>query len=66
MAAATIPDVCVSSATIAARTAMTTDIPTAVHMKEILRPSFSMLHHVPNEATRNQTCKMPDKRRAVS
>jgi hypothetical protein len=60
MMAATIPDVLVSIATIAAMTAMIMAMPTAVNMNEPRRPSFSMVNHVPKDETRNQTCRKPD------
>lgn len=57
---ATIPDALVLIATIAAMTAMTIAIPTAVLMNEMRRPSLSMLYHVPNDEIRNHICKNPD------
>lgn len=65
MTVATIPDVCVSMATMAASTAITTAIPTAVIMNESRRPNFSMLYKVPNDETRNQICRNPDIRSAM-
>lgn len=39
-------------------------MPIAEVMNDRRRPSFSMLYHVPNEATRNQIWRKPDIRRA--
>ena len=54
-----------STATIAARIAITADIAVAVNMKDSLRPRCSILHQVPKDATRNQTWRIPETRRAV-
>jgi len=60
MIVATMPEVLVLMATIAARIAMMTAIPTAVNMKETRRPSFSMVYQVPNDEIKNQICRKPD------
>jgi hypothetical protein len=60
MHAATMPEICVSMASIAAIIAMTDAIPIVEVMNERLLPIFSMVYHVPREATRNHIWRIPD------